>query len=455
MRLRFLGAAGEVTGSSFLIETGELRFLVDCGLFQGGREAEEKNRAPFPFRPRDLDFVLLTHAHLDHGGRLPLLTRGGFAGSIYATAATIDLLHILLRDSARIQADEGPEPLYTLGDVEASLGRLRPVTYDEVARPHPSVRCRFRDAGHILGSAIVETWVQEAAEEGSGGGEREVKLVFSGDLGQPGRPIVRDPTRVEEADALLVESTYADREHRDLQATLDELVEVVRETVAGGGNVVVPAFAVGRTQEILYYLNTLSREGRLRDLRVFVDSPMATAVTEVTLRHFGLFDREARRLAAAPPGAGAPRIRFVESVGESKRLNAERGAILLSASGMCEGGRVRHHLRHNLPRPEGAVAITGFQARGTLGRELVDGASEVTLFGERVPVRARVVTLGGFSAHADRQALLGWLGGFHRPPARTFAVHGEEAAARALAVTLRDEWGWAASVPGHREAVEL
>lgn len=456
MNLAFLGAAREVTGSCFLIETADTRFLVDCGMVQGGRDALARNHNPFDFDPKSIDFVLLTHAHIDHSGLLPKLTRAGFEGPIYMTSATADLLQVMLPDSAHIQESDVERarryarsaqdkiallpPLYTMEDAQDCLRQVRPVAYDQELTPHAGVRCRFRDAGHILGSAIIEVWVSEAAQT--------TKLVFSGDLGQPGRPILRDPTPIEDADILVIESTYGDRAHKDMAASESELVEIVERTLQRG-NVIVPAFAVGRTQEILYHLYRLSREGRLHDLRVFVDSPMAAEATRITRQYMELFDDEAQDLAGWHARSKTPLdLHFTASVDESMALNQIRsGAIIISASGMCNAGRIKHHLRHNLPRRECSVVITGFQAQGTLGRRLVDGAKQVRIFGEDIPVRAAIHTVGGLSAHADQPALLGWSAHFHKPPARTFVVHGEEAAALAFAERLRDQRGWDVTVP--------
>jgi metallo-beta-lactamase family protein len=451
--LTFLGAAGEVTGSCHLVDTGRVRFLMDCGMFQG-RDAGQKNYARFRFAPREIAFVLVSHAHIDHSGLLPRLVAAGFAGPIYATAATCDLLGAMLPDSAylheRDAAQEGGRPLYTVGEARASLARLVPVGYGVAVEPEAGLRFVFRDAGHILGSAMVEV---ELAH-----GDKRTKLVFSGDLGQPGHPIVRDATPVAAADVLLVESTYGDRLHKDLAGSLEEFAFALTDTLAGrGGNVVIPAFAVGRTQDMLYFISRLHREGRLPDLDVYVDSPMALAATRITLRHSGLYDREGKDfldwLRSGQERKGL-RIHFTESVEDSMRINSIRsGAVILAASGMCEGGRVRHHLHYNLPRPECAIVFAGFQAAGTLGRSLVDGAATVRLRGEPHPVRARVFTIGGLSAHADRAALIAWLKGFRRAPRQTWVVHGEDAPARAL----RDEarrWGWSADIPSPHQSVE-
>lgn len=458
MNITFLGAAREVTGSCFLVESAQVRFLVDCGMVQGGREAPARNRKPFAFDPKSIDFVLLTHAHIDHSGLLPKLTRAGYRGPILATAATADLLGVMLPDSAHIQESEAlrdgrraqaarsrttePTPLYTLQDAQDCLRQVWAVPYDKELVPRAGVRCRFRDAGHILGSAIIEIWLTEHG--------KTTKLVFSGDLGQPGRPILRDPTRIDEADLLVIESTYGDRAHKDLSASQDELVDIVERTLhRQRGNVIIPAFAVGRTQEVVYHLHRLAREGRLHGLKVFVDSPMATEATRITRQHMELFDDAARNLAAwHARGQDLPFLHFTASAEESMALNKMRsGAIVISASGMCDAGRIRHHLRHNLPRRECSVLITGFQAQGTLGRRLVDGARRVRIFGRDVPVHAGIHTVGGLSAHADQPAMLAWAAGFRAPPRQTFVMHGEADAAQALAGTLGTMPGWNVTVP--------
>lgn len=458
MKLRFLGAAGEVTGSCFLVETPDTRFLVDCGMVQGGREAATRNREPFAFDPRSIDFVLLTHAHIDHSGLLPKLTRAGFKGPIYATAATVDLLGVMLPDSAHIQENDvrraarrlpdesSMPPLYTLHDARECLKQARSVGYDVEFAPRDGVRCRFHDAGHILGSAIIEVSVTEYGHV--------TKLVFTGDLGQPGRPILRDPTPIANADVLVMESTYGNRLHQTLAATEDEMIDIVEQTLfRRGGNVIMPAFAVGRTQQILYHLHRLTCEGRLRQPKVFVDSPMATEATRITREHLELFDEQAQRLAEwHARGENLPYLHFTASVEESKALNRIRsGAIIISASGMCDAGRIRHHLRHNLPRRECSVLMPGFQAQGTLGRRLVDGAGQVRMFGEVIPVRAAIHSVDSLSAHADQAALVAWASALRQPPAQTFIVHGELSAAQTLADTLRQRLGWNVTVPeyGH------
>ncbi|HQP68578.1 MAG TPA: MBL fold metallo-hydrolase, partial [Quisquiliibacterium sp.] len=447
MHISFIGAAQEVTGSCFLVETGDLRFLVDCGMFQGSREDRARNFVAWPFDPRTIDFVLLTHAHIDHSGLLPRLCALGFKGRIHTTRATADLLSVMLMDSAFIQesdwiraqrrqgqggkrrrGERAAELLYTVAQAQACLEQVDGTPYDTDLQPAPGVRCRFRDAGHILGSASLEIWIDEA------GGTR--KLVFSGDLGQPGRPIVRDPTPIEQADVLVVESTYGNRLHRPLADTIEELVAVVQDTLRRrNGNIIIPAFALGRTQELLFLLADLRRKGRLPPMQVFVDSPMADRVTEITAHHPEFLDEQSRAmLSLRKPLPEGLTLRFTKSVEESMALNRlKAGAIVIAASGMCDAGRIRHHLRHNIGRPECAVVIIGFQAVGTLGRRLVDGDKRVRILGDDLPVRATVHTIGGLSAHADRDALLSWLRGFRTPPARTFVVHGEAATASGFA----------------------
>ena len=466
MKITFLGAAQQVTGSCYLVETGEVKFLVDCGMFQGGSQADKLNEQPFKFIPREIAFVLLTHAHIDHSGLLPKLVANGFDGPIYTSTATADLLEVMLPDSAHIQEIEAERenrrrekskgrkhkqeatPLYTMAEAEATLGKLQAVSYDARLAPHPSVNCSFRDAGHILGSAIIEVWLKER--------NKQTKLVFSGDLGQPDRPILRDPAVIAEADILFIESTYGDRLHKDMPSTMDEFVSAVNNTLQKKkGNVIIPAFAVGRTQEIIYAFYQLTRQGRFKDLKIYVDSPMATKATAITMRHMELFDAEAKELNAWRDKNHVPlKLTFTGSAEESIALNSiHSGAIIISASGMCDNGRIKHHLKHNLWRPESTVLIIGYQAEGTLGRQLVDGAPRVRLFGEEIAVRAKVIKLGGFSAHGDQADLVNWWKAIPRPPRRTFLVHGEAQASQALAARLREEGAPDVAVPRQGERV--
>jgi metallo-beta-lactamase family protein len=455
-RLTFFGGAGEVTGSCTLVETDGARFLVDCGMFQGGSDARAKNlRAlDFGFDVRDIDFVLLTHAHIDHSGLLPRLGVLGYRGPIYATPASIDLVGVLLPDSAHIQEKESewqlrhqrrgskdrrntPAPLYSVTAAQTVLRQFRPVPYGKTLHPLNGIEVRFHEAGHILGSAWLEIVAHDRA--------RKKTLVFSGDLGMSRRPVLCDPERPAcEADVLLVESTYGGRLHRPIRETEDEIVAAFERTRASRGNLVIPSFAVGRTQEILCLLGDLIRHERLWPLEVYVDSPMANRATRITLDHPELLDDETHELIAwmeAHPGA--MKVEFVADAERSRALNTIReGAVIISASGMCDAGRIKYHLRENLPRAECGVLIVGFQAGGTLGRRLVDGARLVTIFGEPVPVRARIHTVGGLSAHADQGALLDWLGGFPVQPREICLVHGEATATMALAQAIDEKLGW-------------
>lgn len=474
MRIAFYGAAGEVTGSCYLVEaatgpSGKVRFIVDCGMFQGGRESYRKNLGALGFGVRQLDFVVLSHAHLDHSGLLPRLTALGYRGPVYATPATADLLQVMLLDSAHIQekdaewenrhfhgrhARRGWEraPLYTVVQAQACLRQLQTVEYAVEFSPHPAVRCRFRDAGHILGSAILEIELEETDC-------KPRKLVFSGDLGQSGRPVLCDPEKIREADVLLIESTYGNRLHKSLEATEDELVDALSATLwKKGGNVIMPAFSVGRTQEVLFVLTDLVRRGRLPQLEIYVDSPMAVSATELTMKHRNLLDDETRGLIAwQRQHPERPRIRYIRDVEESMALNRIRGgAVIISASGMCDAGRIKYHLQHNLSRRECSVLITGFQAAGTLGRRLVEGARRVRLFGEEVAVRADIYTIGGLSAHADQKGLLDWLENFSKPPRHCFVVHGEAEIATSFAATLRERLHWQnVLVPHYGDAIDI
>lgn len=447
MKLEFLGAAGEVTGSCLLVETENLRFLVDCGMFQGGGRgadsAYEKNRHRLTRDLGRLDFILLTHAHIDHSGLLPRFARHGPV--IWCTKPTADLLGPMLRDSAHIQSrNERPRhrrhgeperaPLYSIDDVEQMLTRVAGVPYDAEFRPHAAVSVVFRNAGHIIGAAIVEIRLDDAG--------LKRRLVISGDLGEADPMVVKNRADIADADVLVLESTYGDRNHRSLAETETELVAVLRETLhERRGNVIVPAFALGRTQALLVLLYRLAREGKIEAPLVFVDSPLARAASDITFRHLEALDELAHEFRAAERAHQLPfALKFTESVEDSIFLNQVRaGAVIIAASGMCDAGRIRHHLLHNLGRRECAILFTGFQAAGTLGRRLVDGAREVTLMGETVPVRARVHTLGGLSAHAGQDSLVQWLAAFRAPPAHCFIVHGEPPAAAALAARVRKE----------------
>ena len=458
MKIQFLGAAGEVTGSrhsvAVMLSGRSRHFMVDYGMFQGGHEAVNKNLEPLPFSPQDLEFIVLTHAHIDHSGLLPRLCSQGFTGPIYCTVATFELLKILLLDSAHLQrADveraerkikagkwrgEVPVALYSREDVDMALTQFEPLEYGQSVDLMPGISLEFRNAGHILGSAIA---VMDITEDGV----PKKRCVFSGDIGMKDKVLMPDPDLIKDADIVVVESTYGDRLHRSLQDTEDELVEVISTTMTAHGNVVMPAFAVGRTQEILFLLIDLVRRGRLPHLSIWVDSPMATAATHLTQHFFSQLDGESQATFSwYKNNPNAVDLRFIADVEESKALNKIKGgAIIISASGMCDAGRIIHHLASNLPRAQNAIMITGFQAYGSLGRRLVDRVEKVRLFGEEVPVRASIHTIGGLSAHADQKGLLDWLKGFERPPSTVFVVHGEPESSAVFAQCIRDELHWA------------
>ena len=454
--LTFHGAARQVTGSCYLVDTGANRLLLECGMFQGDDETERQNERPFPFDPATLDAVVLSHAHLDHSGRLPKLVRDGFQGAIFATPPTRDLLEIILKDAAflhardidwenRRRARSGRElltPLFTEDDVVRALSKCHTRDYGRRFEAAPGVEVCFRDAGHIIGSAIVELWC---------GGR---KLAFSGDLGNKDSLLLHDPATVRAADTLLLESTYGDRDHRSLAATLQEFEEILATAT---GNVIIPAFAVERTQEILYFLGDLYGAGKLKQQRVFLDSPMAIAATEVYGKYESLLSREI-------PGARArsrkrrllPPLQFTHSTEESMAINrVTAGAIIIAGSGMCTGGRVRHHLEYNLWRNEAQVVIVGFQARGTLGRALVDGAKSVRLLGEDIVVRAKIHTLGGFSAHAGQSQLVEWAGNFTERQPNVYLVHGEPDKIAALQTRLAQQLGLDAVAANPEQTIAL
>jgi metallo-beta-lactamase family protein len=462
--LTFHGAARQVTGSCYLLETARSRVLLECGLFQGPAEVDALNERPFPFQPRDVDAVVLSHAHLDHSGLLPRLKREGFRGRVYSTPQTLDLLDIMLKDAAYLQERDAEwenrrrqragrglvAPLYGVEDAEAVLTLGEPLAYGQTARITQDVDVRFRDAGHILGSAIVELWVSE--------GDVPKKLVFSGDLGNAATPLLHDPEVVREADVLLLESTYGDRDHRPLDATLEEFAGILAQAARDQGNVLIPAFAVGRTQELLYHLGELHQAGRLPQGKVFLDSPMAIAATELHQRHLSVFNREARAAIRRNGGTAQgflPLLHFVRTVEESMAINRiSGGAIIIAGSGMCTGGRIRHHLKWNLWREAAHVVIVGFQAQGTPGRALVDGASHLRLLGEEIAVKAHVHTLGGFSAHAGQTDLVKWADRF-QPRPDLFLVHGEPEAMQALQARLRTVHGWTAQIPAEGQTIRL
>jgi metallo-beta-lactamase family protein len=438
VEIEFYGAAGEVTGSCHILRVAGRQLLIDCGMIQGGSDASARNRQPFPFEPGAIDAVFLTHAHLDHCGRLPLLVQRGFRGPIYTNSACRDLLPILLRDSADLAAREverinrrrepgepAARALYDGEDVDRCLQWVRALRYDTDYAPLPGVSLRIREAGHILGSSSLEFELQE--------GELRRRVIFSGDLGQYDSPILQDPHDFTSADLVVMECTYGDRLHRERADTLREISGIIARAAADGGNIVIPAFAVGRSQELLYLLGKHHDEWQLGDWQIFLDSPMAIEASEIYWRHVDRHDSEAVQLRASFASMPAlPNLSLTRSVDESRAINRYRShALIIAGSGMCNGGRVLHHLARNLPRPECHVIFTGYQAPGTLGRSLVDGATRVRIYGEDVPVRAVRHTVGGLSAHGDQADLLRWYGSLANRP-MVCLVHGEPEPAAAL-----------------------
>lgn len=462
-KLTFYGATDGVTGSCYLIETDDSTILLECGLFQGSREEEKANKKPFPFEIHKIDALVLSHAHLDHSGRIPKLVADGYNGPLYMTYATEELLDILHKDAASLQERDVEwenkrrrrsgkkeiEPLYSMEDVESTLKLIEGVPYGRRQEVAKGIVVCFRDAGHILGSAIVELFITENGIE--------KKLVFSGDLGNSCAALLRDPENIENADILLIESTYGDRDHRPLDATLAEFENIITESSKSGGNILIPSFAVGRTQEIIFYLGRLYQQGKLKQQAVYLDSPMAIATTEVYHRFQNVFNLEdsasIRHGKTGSLHSYLPILRYSRSTDESMALNKiESGAIIIAGSGMCNGGRIRHHLKHNLWRQKAHVVFVGYQAQGTPGRSLVDGAKTFRVAGEEIAVKASIHTLGGFSAHASQTQLLDWVSHFNKPQPKLFLIHGE-AESKAVLKEKLTEKGWAADIPVYGETV--
>ncbi len=463
MKITCIGGAKTVTGSCYFIESGNDKILVDCGMFQGSKQVEELNLQPWPFAPEEISHVLLTHAHIDHSGLLPKLKREGFKGKIVCTKSTYDLCSIMLPDSGHIQELEAEwknrkrsrqrrvlvQPLYTQMDAHNVLPHFSSIPYDQKVEINPSITIRMKDAGHILGSAIIEVWVNE--------NEKRVKVVFSGDIGSAGQAIVRDPERIETADYLFVESTYGNRFHERQAERSEHLLAVIREAQRDNGIILIPAFAVGRTQELLFQLNKLFGQEDIRNVPVYVDSPLAISATEVFQANPENFDEEMSALLNQGDNPLAfENLRFVRTQEESQKLNRIKGcAIIISASGMADAGRILHHLKHQLWKKNNHVVFVGYQAEGSLGRRIMNGAKFVRIMGQNIRVGAKIHELSAFSAHADKQQMLSWLKGFSTPPKQVFVVHGEEAAANEFAGTIRDTLGWAAYVPSRGETLTI
>ncbi len=468
LTLRFLGANRQVTGSCHYLKTGGARLLVDCGMFQE-RSYQARNWEPSSLRPKNIDALFITHAHIDHCGLVPKLVHEGFRGPIHATAASAELIKLLLEDSARIQVEDAAYkkkrhrkegrrgkhpvvPLFTEKDVRKTLPLIRPVPYGQEVKVNDHATVKFHDAGHILGSAMIEVDVR------TGHGMR--RLVFSGDIGQWDRPIVRDPSVFAEADYIIVESTYGDRDHNNTANGYQEddvesqLAEVIARTVAAGGNLVVPIFAIERAQEMVYHIARLVSAKKIPPVPVYLDSPMAARATDIFRRHRECFDEEAWRLI----NSGHSPLRFdglrvVESAEESKEINRRKEpAVIMSTSGMCTAGRIKHHLAHNISKSESTILFVGYQAEGTLGRQIVSGSPRVRIHGRDHNVKASVEEIHGFSGHADAPALMRWLGNFKKPPRHVFVTHGEERSSLSLAERIRKELGWDVSVPEYQES---
>lgn len=464
VKVTCLGGAESVTGSCFLIELEDgPMFMVDCGMFQGGAQLEQRNYGEWGFDPYFIDTLFLTHAHIDHCGRIPKLVRDGFKGRIVTSPPTAELCQIMLLDSAHVQemdaewqtrknrrhARKPILPLYTMEDAEASFQYFKPVERDKLITVNSVVKARLRNAGHILGSSILELWIKDGGEE--------IKIVFSGDIGKKNQLIVKDPDEVMTANYLFLESTYGNRLHRSFEDSKHELLEAVQYAVAHGEKVIIPAFAVERTQEILYVLGEFSRAGTLPDIPIFLDSPLAIKATEIFRKNKQYYDEEAQAIVEKGfDPFDLPNLRFTPTMQESMAINGLHGsAIIIAGNGMCTAGRIRHHLKHNLWRPGASVVIVGFQANGTTGRMLVEGRPWVKILRENVSVRARVFTIGGFSAHADQQDLLEWAGHFKTSHPQVFLIHGEPTASATLGHLIKDKHGLDVEVPGWGEKLIL
>ncbi|MBN1500394.1 MAG: MBL fold metallo-hydrolase [Spirochaetes bacterium] len=463
MRIEFVGAARTVTGSSYILKNDDFTIMIDCGMFQGKRELKERNYLGLIYAPEQIDALLVTHAHIDHSGLIPKLVKKGFNNRIFATKATCDLLEIMLPDSAHIQemdsewvsrrnkklGREPVEPLYTIEDAQASISHLAPQNYGEIFEVVPGVKARFRDAGHILGSAFIEVWVTEKG--------KETKIVFSGDLGPDDQAIIKNAEVLDDADILLIESTYGDRLHKSKTDTYAEFEKIINDAYNKQGNIIIPSFAVERTQEIIYTLGFLFREGKIPKIPVYIDSPLAISATEIFRKNPDCFDEATKTmLSRGESPLNFPNLTYTRSTQESKDLNKKaKGAIIISASGMCTAGRIKFHLQNNLFKPESSVIFVGYQAEGTLGRQLVEGEKRVRVYGEDVAVNAAIHTLGGFSGHADKNKLLSWIKTIQNPALKVFVVHGEEKASLNLSEEIKNLYGYETYVPGWGDIYDL
>ncbi len=465
IKVTCFGAAGSVTGSNYLVETSDgKKIIIDCGLFQGNREMELRNWEPWGYDPKAIKNIILTHAHIDHSGRIPKIVKDGFHGNIITSPPTAELCEVMLLDSAHVQemeaewktrrnrrqAKKDTVPLYTTKDAGESLKFLSPTELDQIVDLEPGVKVRLRNAGHVLGSSIAEMWV---LDEG-----KETKIVFSGDLGRHDQLIVKDPFEIVDADFLFIESTYGDRSHRSFEQTKAEFLEAINYAVSNKEKVIIPAFALERTQEVLYLLGEFSRTGKIRNIPIYLDSPLAIKATEIFRKNKKYYDAATQAIVEQGfDPFDMPNLKLTSTTIESMKINELKGpAIIISANGMCSAGRIKHHLKHNLWRPGASVIIAGFQAQGTTGRQIVDGAKTVTIFGEKVAVRARVFTIGGLSAHADQADLLAWVGHFSKKSnPRVFVTHGEPTSSQALATKIEEKFGLSAYVPQWREVLTL
>ena len=473
MKVTFLGAAKTVTGSNFLVEGAGKKFLVDCGMYQGAAAEELENSAPFMFNIDEIDFMLLTHAHIDHSGRIPKLYNEGYRNPIFATKATCDLCSIMLPDSGHIQemeiewknrkrmrkGEKPLPPLYTAEDAAKSLEIFKPVQYDQLIEIDENIHVRFNDAGHMLGSAIIEVWIKEDGEQ--------KKIVFTGDLGNNDIPLLSSPTMIEDTDYLVMESTYGNRLHLRNDDKAELFLKIVYETLEKGGTVVIPSFAVGRTQEVLYELNKIKdikhseefykQYQKLMSAHVYVDSPLAISATEVFRENMNLFNEETQKLIQSGDNPlEFPGLEFTRTADESKELNEkDEASIIISASGMCEVGRIKHHLKHNLWNPNSTILFVGYQAPGTLGRKLVDGEKRVTIFGEEIAVNARIEYIEGYSGHADQEWLMNFVYSFIKKPTHIFLVHGEPEGQIVLKQKLEEETKIPVTIPSLGETYDL